>query len=215
MGGWCTLGVWLSYILCRFPNSITARQNAPLRSRLGLEASEPRPSGSGRLGMRGTFHALSNLSPAHTAPGSFALGVRQSVSAGAGGTGAGGTRRRIHRRRTGVELPRGASGTARQCVAHRGPAGAVGGAAWRPPAHRGLRARAGVGALRRCRAATPLPALLSEILRGGVRQRAVQPGAVALLQRVPGGLAALFRNRWCELPQRTGSAAYVRLFPAD
>ena len=136
---------------------------------------------------------------AGAAAGSFAVGVRQSVSAGARGVRAGGARRRIRGRRAGVELPRGASGTSGQCVAHRGETGAGGGTAWRAAARGGRGARAGFGVVRRCGAAIALPAVLSEILRGGVRQRAVQPGSVAVLQRVSGGLAAVLRDRGGEL----------------
>src|ERR1035441_4025459 len=84
-----------------------------------------------RVGKRvGRFYVLYDLGAEDVAAGSFAVGVRQSVSAGAGGIGAGGTGRRIHGGRSGVELPGGASGAARQCVADRGKAGAAGGTAF-------------------------------------------------------------------------------------
>src|ERR1039458_2574718 len=133
----------------------------------------PRRERRSRMGKRvGRFYVLYDLGAEDVAAGSFAVGVRQSISAGAGGTGAGGTGGRIHGRRSGVELPGGASGAARQCVADRGKAGAAGGTAWRPAAERRGRARAGVGAVRRRGAATAVPALLCEVLRGGFRQRA-------------------------------------------
>src|ERR1017187_7053193 len=127
-------------------------------------------------------HTVYDHVAADAAPGSFPPGVRQFLAAGARGPGERGARRRIPRRRAGVELPRRASGTARQCVAHRGPAGTAGGTTWRPVARRGRGVRARPGALRRRLVATPLPALLSEILQGRVRRRTVQPGALALLQ---------------------------------
>ena len=160
--------------------------------------------------------AVYGIVAADAAGGDFAAGLRQSVPAGAGGIRAGGAGRRVRRGRAGVELPRGAPGAAGQRVAHTGQAGA---AWWSSFA-------AGCAAARRratrtwCCTKTPpcifsISATIRNFYEAGFGERADQPGALALLQRLPGRLAALLRDRRRDVANGPRSAAHVRLLPPD
>src|SRR5262249_47593627 len=146
------------------------------------------------------------------AGGGSASGLWQSVSDGTGGRGARDSGRGVCRRRAGLEPSGGPAGATCECVADRGAAAAADGriavaAEWR----RGCQ-RPRFDALRGCGSALAVYALLSEISRGAIIAAAV---ALAVLCRLPHGLAPFFGDRRCAVSGRPGSAARVCLFPAN
>src|SRR5436853_1307598 len=162
-------------------------------------------------------YELSHRHPAGAAGGGFAVGIRQSLLAGARRVRARRAWQRVRGRGAGLELSRGASGAARECLAHHGADRARIRATARAAQRRRGGGRSGPGALHRCRAATALLALLSAIPRSRFRARGGPAGCrtVALLQPVSGGLAALLPDRGRAFSGGPLSAAHLRLLPAD